>query len=115
MSDKLKIIGYGMIPGILSTIAVQTGLSIIDGTLVVLENLCKVTEGALPFNCIGTLSIVPTIVTIFTLVMILKRAASINDINLGIFKINGFLIGLFLYALGFVIGGFLTLRLYSLI
>jgi len=115
MKDKIRIIGYGMIPGILSVIAINTGLSIIDGTLIILENVCKVTEGKLPFNCIGQLSLVPTIATIWTLVITLKRVSDTKDVNLGFMKISGFLAGVLLYALGFAIGAYLTFQAYSLL
>ena len=97
---ELRIIIEGIIAGILSGIAIETGISVDEGSLsvMILDNFCKATEGINnSFNCFGFVTLLGMMAFVITVVSIFFEVTRVDDWRLGLVHYGfGFFVGVIL-------------------
>jgi len=97
---ELRIIIEGIIAGILSGIAIETGISVDEGSLsvMILGTFCQATEGINnSFNCWGFVSLLGMTAFVITVISIFSEVTRVDDWRVGVsLYVVGFFMGVIL-------------------
>jgi len=112
---KIGIILAGFFGGILPGIVIKTGVSLDpnDWSIMVLKEVCQVTESGIPFNCYVLVTLISLFVVCLAFLPVWEKAVKIKDIRIKNKIIPGFVLGLALYGVGFLLGILAIIKLLS--
>ena len=113
LQDEIKIIIAGFFGGIVPGIGIKTGVSLdrSDWSIMILKEVCSITEGDIHFNCYLLVTCISLLAAFFAFLPVWKKARKIRNLRIVNLKIPGFLAGLSLYFIGFIFGVTAVLKL----
>ena len=106
LKDEIEIIIAGFFGGIVPGIGIKTGVSLdrSDWSIMILKEVCSITEGDIHFNCYLLVTCISLLAAFFAFLPVWKKARKIRNLRVINRKIPGFLVGLLLYCIGFISG-----------
>ena len=113
--DEISIMISGFFGGILPGIAIKTGVSADPNSwaIMILKQICQVTQGGIPFNCYLIVTIFSLFLAFMAFLPVWEKARQIESIHIKDKVIPGFAIGLILYGVGFLFGVFAIIKMLS--
>jgi len=106
---EIEIIIMGFLGGIITGITIKTGVSIDrnDWSIMILNEVCKVTERGIPFNCNVFIIATSLVVAVLAFFSVWEKIVKIKK-NI----IPGIVIGLMLYCIGVILAALTIIKLF---
>lgn len=113
LSPELQCLREGFIVGILSGIAIKTGVDADETSIMIMlfREVCKATgNGAGHMNCGLITLLLSVIAIIITICSILQEVVKVKELYVGRKVINGVVVGLVIYGAGLLAGVLFILK-----